>query len=176
MRRTKSGDTMNKTLTTAFIAIACFAGTASADRINHKSAKVSMEVPDGWKSEIDGDQISLQTKKGDVFITMVTVDDSMKKDAVKNVKKFLDAKIDKLSLSKPKDMTIGGMKAVVIDGDGFVDVNNDGTKDNIDLSIMVLDAPPADKDLLVFAFAEDATLAKHKDEIIAFFNSFKTTK
>lgn len=167
---------MHKLATGVVMALACLAGTASADRISHKSAKVSMEVPDGWKSEIDGDQISLQTKKGDVFITMITVDDSVIKDAIHKVKKALESKIDNLTLSKPTDTKINGMHAITIDGDGSVDVTGDGTADNIDLAIVVLDAPPADKDLLIFALAEDATLAKHKNEIVNFFNSIKATK
>jgi hypothetical protein len=149
------------------VVLACLVMPAAADTITHKSAQVKMELPDGWKSERDGETLTLSDKAGDVGISMVTVDDTYIHDAIKNVKKALKDKISKLTFTEPKKQDINGMNALVFDGDGFLGDTN------VDLAIVVLDAPPKDKDLLIIAIAADEALAKHKHEIIGIFDSIK---
>ncbi len=147
--------------------VAVFATTAAADRVTFKAARVSIEVPDNWKSETDGDQIKLADKHEDVAMMFAAVDAGSIKQAKKALKHQLEKMIDNLTLSEPTTTKINGMDAVIISGDGFLN------KVNIDLAIIIMDTPSDTNDLLVFAVGEDAKLAHHKDEVTSIFPHLK---
>jgi DNA-binding protein YbaB len=147
--------------------VAMLATPALADRISFRAAKVSIEVPDNWKSETDGDQIKLADKHEDIAMIFAAVDAGSIKQAKKVLKHQLEKMIDNLTLSDPTTTKINGMDAVIISGDGFLN------KVNIDLAIIIMDTPSDTNDLLVFAVGEDAKLAKHKDEVMSIFEHLK---
>jgi hypothetical protein len=150
--------------------IAALASPAYANRVIHSASKISIEIPVGWDAEYKNDTIVIQDKNDEVEMLFMAVDDAMIKEAIKAVTANLEKKIKKLKLGSPTTKKINGMTAIVIEGDGFVGDTN------VDLAIMVVDAPPKDKDLLVIALAEDAKLAKHKKNILAVFNSLQPQK
>jgi hypothetical protein len=144
-------------------------GTAAADSITMKKAKVTIDVPDNWKSSKNGDEVDLSDKHDDVAISFVTVDAGAINAATKAVGKSLGSKIDKLTFKKEEKVSFGGMKGISISGDGFLH----GV--NIDLAVVVLDTPADDKDLVIIAIGEDAKLAKHMDEIVHVFQNLHQT-
>jgi hypothetical protein len=150
-----------------FTLTALLVAPALADRISFKAAKVSINVPDGWKSSTDGDTISISDKHEDVNISFMAVDAGAVKQATKALKRMLEKKVDHLTLTDPSKISFNGMDGVVLSGDGFV---NDV---NIDLAIVVLDTPSDTNDLVVFAIGEDAKLARHKDEVMSIFENLK---
>jgi hypothetical protein len=150
--------------------IAALVTPAYANRVIHSAAKISIEIPNTWDAEYKNDTIVIQDKNDEVEILFMAVDDAVIKEAVKAVTKNLEKKVKGLKLGKPTTKTINGMTAIIFEGDGMVgDIN-------VDIAIVVVDAPPKDKDLLVIAVAEDAKLAKHKKNILAVFNSLQPAK
>jgi DNA-binding protein YbaB len=143
---------------------------AFAGRVNHRSTKTSVQIPAEWDADFKDDSIVMQDKNDEVEIMLIGVDDAVIKDAVNNVKKALASKIDGLSFGKPSTKKINGMTAITIEGDGKLK----GV--NVDVAVVVIDAPVRDKDLLVIAVAEDAKLAKHKRNILAVFDSIRPEK
>ena len=159
-----------RTLLTATILTTALLGSAAADTITMKRARVTIEVPDNWKSSKNGDQVDLSDKHDDVAITFLAVDAGAVKSATKAVGRELGKKIDKLTFTNEQKVSFNGMDGVSVDGDGFLN----GV--NIDLSIVVLDTPSDDKDLLIIAIGEDAKLARHKDEVVYVFKHLHPTK
>lgn len=143
---------------------------ASADTIVDPVAHVAIDIPDGWSGQTKGDMVLLADKHGDVAMSFVHVDAGAVKAASRAVGVYIGKLVDKLVLKGEKAVTIDGMQGVVIDGDGFLK----GV--NIDLAVMILDTPATDKDLLIFAIAEDAKLARHKAEIKYVFEHLHPTK
>lgn len=139
-------------------------------RVVHRSSQISIEIPPDWESEFDGDVISMQDHKDEVEIVFMAVDDAAIKEAIKAMTGVLESKINKLKLGKPSERKINGMQAFVIQGDGYLGSTN------VDVAIVIVDAPPRDKDLVAVAIAEDAKLAKHKANIDKVFNSLRPAK
>lgn len=143
---------------------------AAAGRVVHNSTKISIEIPQEWESEFKDDVIVMQDHKDEVEIMFMGVDDAVIKQAVKMVTSSLEKRVKKLKFGKPSEKKINGMTAIWFEGDGYLgDVN-------VDVAVVIVDAPPRDKDLLVVAVAEDAKLAKHKDNIGKVFGSLRPAK
>jgi hypothetical protein len=158
---------MRKLLTGLALATALVATPALADTISFKAAKVLIDVPDEWHSSTDSGTITLADKHENVAVSFTAVDAGAVKAAAKYVKRQLEKKIDKLTLTDPEHTTVNGMDGVLVKGDGFLN----GV--NIDLAIIILDTPSDSNDLLVFAIGEDAKLAKHMDEVQHIFHHLR---
>jgi hypothetical protein len=163
---------MRTVVTGLVLAAALTATPAFAETITHKAAKISIDVPENWHSSTDngGDVITLADKNENVAVTFAIVDAGAVKTAAKAAKHMLEKKIDKLTLTEPKDVSFNGMSGVGVQGDGFLN----GV--NIDLAIIVLDTPSDDHDLIIIALGEDAKLAKHMDEVKYIFNHLRPKK
>jgi hypothetical protein len=135
------------------------ASPAFADSITHKRAKITIEVPDDWKSSTNGDQIDLSDADGDVAITFLVVDSGSTHKATKAARKELAKRVKKLSFDKEEEVEVNGMNGIAVKGDGFLgDIN-------VDILLVVLDTPADDRDLLAIAIGNDANLDKHKQEV-----------
>ncbi|MBA2543836.1 MAG: hypothetical protein H0V17_29600 [Deltaproteobacteria bacterium] len=158
-----------KSSTIAFVAILLIAlvQPAYAGRVVHNSTRISIEIPQEWESEFKDDAIVMQDHKDEVEIVFMSVDDAVIKQVVKAVTANLEKKIKKLKFGKPTETKINGMLAIVMQGDGFL-----GNL-NVDVAVVIVDAPPRDKDLLAIAIAEDAKLSKHKANIQKVFDSLR---
>lgn len=152
------------------LAAALVAIPAFADTITHKVAKISIDVPDNWKSSKDGDVITLTDKHEDVGISFVVVDTGSIRSAKKAAKIALKDTVKGMTFKEEKDVEINGMKGEAVDGDGTLDGKN------IDFMAMVLDTPNDDKDLVVIALAEDEKLARHEKEVEHVFKHLKPLK
>ena len=113
------------------------------------------------------DQLTLMDAKNDTAVAFTLVAAGDLEDAAKRLDKQLETKVQKLTWVRQEKVDVNGMKGVMLDGDGRLDGKD------IDLAVLVVDTPNPDKDLLVLAIAEDAVLAKHKDEIRFVFRGLK---
>jgi hypothetical protein len=143
----------------ALVTASTLASPAFADTITHKRARITIDVPEDWKSSTDGDMITLADRKDDVAITFVVVDSGSIKAATRAAKKELGKRIRNLTFTDEKEITVNGMSGVGFAGDGFLGDTN------IDLLLLALDTPADDKDLLVIAIGEDAKIARRKKEV-----------
>ncbi|MFI5297188.1 MAG: hypothetical protein ACHREM_03745 [Polyangiales bacterium] len=143
---------------------------ALADTITHKVAMISIDVPDNWKSEKDGDLITLTDKHEDVAVAFIVVDSGAVKSPTKAAKRALKDKIKNLTFKDEEKVDINGMEGHAVTGDGTMDGKD------MDLAVLVLDTPNEDKDLVIIALAEDAKLAKHMKEVQHIFKHLKPMK
>jgi predicted Zn-dependent protease len=140
---------------------------ALAETITHDVAKVTISVPKGWKSQKDGEALTLMDKAEDTAVAFAVVDADDLKLAGKRLEKYLAKKVKNLKWEKEEKATINGMKGVALEGDGRIEGKD------IDLMVLVLDTPNPDKDLFVIAIAEDDVLDQHEDEVKYVFKNLK---
>jgi hypothetical protein len=161
-----------RTFTAGLVLVGAMLATtpAFADSLTYKKARVTIDVPENWKSQRDGDVITLSDKRDDVAITFVTVNSGAIKEATRAAKDALRQKIRNLTFSEPESITINGMSGFGFSGDGYL-----GDK-NIDLALLVLDTPSDEVDLLVIAIGEDAKIARHMDEVKWVFKHLRPTR
>jgi hypothetical protein len=138
---------------------ATVAAPAYADQITHKRARITIDVPENWKSSTSGDLIQLSDQNDEVAITFVAVETGSKKAAARIAKAELKKKIRNLTFTDPSDVTINGMPGVAFGGDGYLGDTN------IDILLLALDTPSDEKDLLVIAIGADEKIAAHKREV-----------
>ncbi len=140
-------------------------GTSSAERIEHKGARVAITVPKGWKTKQDGEVLTVMDQNEDVAAAFTVVEESALGQASQNVGKSLGEKIQNLKFGKEEKIDINGMKGIAIDGDGQM------SGVDVDLMVVVLDTPVEGKAMMILAIAEDAKLARHKDELKFLFSN-----
>ncbi len=143
------------------------AGEGGLERFEHKEAGVSITVPKGWKSELDGKVFTVMTAQEDVAAAFTVVEEDSLGEASKAVGKSLGEKIQELKFGKEDKIDVNGMKGVAIDGDGKMN----GV--SVSLMIVVLDTPVPGKAMMIIAIAEDAKLAAHKDELKFLFQNIR---
>jgi len=159
---------MRRSIFSLAVAAVVFATPALAgETLTNQAARVTVTVPDTWKSKVDGTVLTLMDKKGDTAVAFTLVDAGDLKDASKRLGASLGQKVQNLKWVREEKVDVNGMKGVELDGDGFID------KKDHDLAVLILDTPNPDKDLLVIAIAEDAVLAKHRKEIKFVFRNLK---
>jgi hypothetical protein len=139
---------------------ATLGGTALAqETVGFANARVQIMVPQDWSSKTKGDVITLVDRGDDVAVSFVVVPAGALKKASQLAGDALRKRIQNLTFKKEQKITINGMPGIEFDGDGMMN----GV--NIDLAVLMLDTPAEDKDLMIFALAEDAKLAAHRGEI-----------
>lgn len=161
---------MRKVVGSIVLAIGLIVAPAFAETITHDVAKVSIGVPKGWKSQKDGEALTLMDKAEDTAVAFAMVDAGDLKDASKRLDKHLAKKIKKLKWTKEEKANVNGMKGIALEGDGELDGKD------IDLAVLVLDTPNPDKDMFVIAIAEDDVLDDHIDEVKFVFKNLKPIK
>ena len=149
------------------LAMALVTASALADTINKPDAKVTVDVPTGWTATQKGAQLSLADPKGDIAVNFVTVPAGAVKDAGTAAGRELGKIIDQIAVKEQKNVTVNGMPASVVAGDGRLK----GV--DIDWMVMFIDTPSKDSDLMIITVAEDAKLAAHKPEVKFVFDHIK---
>jgi predicted Zn-dependent protease len=159
---------MRKLIGSIFAAVLLVVAPALAETtLTNEAAQVTISVPKGWKSQKDGEAITLMDKEEDTAVAFAVVDAADLKLAGKRLEKYLAKKVKKLTWEKEEKVTINGMKGVALEGDGRIEGKD------VDLAVLVLDTPNPDKDLFVIGIAEDDVLDQHKDEIKYIFKNIK---
>jgi hypothetical protein len=151
------------------LAICIISSPALADRLTHKVARVSIEVPKGCKSA--GDKVlTIGDPDDEVAVSFVVVDSGSIGRAAKAAGRQLAKTIKKLAIGKGEKITLNGMPGVKIEGTGRMEHKR------VDLMILVLDTPAEDRDLMVIAIGESAKIGKHKRALRHVFDNIKPLK
>jgi hypothetical protein len=156
-----------RTFVPVFLALGLVTATALADTVSMTTAKVTVDVPAGWTSSQKTGQLQLADPKGDIAVNFVTVPAGSVKDAGTAAGRELGKLIDKIVVKEQKAVTVNGMPASLVDGDGRLK----GV--DIDWMVMFVDTPSTDSDLMIITIAEDAKLAAHKSEVKFVFDHIK---
>ena len=151
----------------ASLVVALFAAPALAETLTDSAARVSVDVPPGWKSQTKGSSLVLMDQAEDVAAAFVVVDAGAIKGATKAATDSLSGKISNIKDVKEEKVAVNGMPGAIVEGDG----RRQGK--DIDWAIFILDTPNDAKDLMVISIAEDAKLARHKTELRYLFNHIK---
>lgn len=154
----------------AFALFAAFATTSHADKRTHAAAKVSIDVPDGWKIDAEEDNMTITDAADEcaIFFIVLETDDLHKAlDAI-------DSELSKVAKNikwedKPSELKLNGMDAIALDGKGKID----GT--DADMGVMLINTP-ADKILLVLGAVESAKSSKHEADVEKILKSIKPEK
>ena len=150
---------MNRAPVAPFLVLVLSAASAFANTTSYPSAKVAFDAPAGWTTTIRPDQVVVTDAPGDVAASFVVVPSGAINAASQAAGRSLATTITNIKVTDDQKVTINGMKAELVAGDGRLK----GT--DIDWMVAVIDTPAADKDLMVIAIAEDAKLAAHKPEV-----------
>jgi hypothetical protein len=143
-----------------FCVVASSAAFAFANTTSYPSAKVAFDAPSGWTTTIKPDQVIVADAPGDVAASFVVVPSGAIDQAAHAAGEALGKLITGIKVLDDQKVTINGMKAELIGGDGRLHGSTD-----IDWMVAVVDTPATDKDLMVIVIAEDAKLAAHKPEV-----------
>ncbi len=149
----------------ALTTFALFALPALADSFTYPAARVRFTTPAGWISKPTDTGLLTQDRANDTAVAFTAVEDGAVGQASKMVGRRLAGMIDNLKVTKEERLTINGMPAVAVEGDGW----RKGV--NIDWVVVVVNTPSPTNDLMAVAIAEDAKLAAHRDEIRGIFAS-----
>ncbi|MBV9214673.1 MAG: hypothetical protein JO053_00735 [Acidobacteria bacterium] len=144
------------------------APAASGDTINLEEGGVTMTVPAGFTHQKEGNDILVTTPEGGVEISLsVPADgdyDKARQDAAKDIDKYItDVQIK----DKDVEKKINGFDALAYNGTGKD--KEDGKPVHWAMTLIKTDKKP----VLVVAYAEQDSLEKNSDKIVAFLNSIK---
>lgn len=140
--------------------------TASGDnRFTHKEGGIQFDLPAGWKSNQNGDQMTLSTADGTVSVVIwVPAGDSFQ-EATAALDKELGKTIKNMKDNgEPKETTINGMQAVNLSGTGEVD--GEAIQWAVDLI-------KAKKPVIVLTFSAPGASDKHEGAYKQFASSIK---
>jgi hypothetical protein len=157
--------TKNLFLSVALVALAAL--PASADVKSFATAKVSVDVPAGWKSSGSAEQMNLVDPTNEVGFVMVVTETADLKKVVMELDKRLASTMPNIKWAgDPKSDKLNGMDAIYNLGTAKVN----GKDANVTLLLL---HTPADKVLLVIGAVDSAKFANHKAEVQKLIASFK---
>lgn len=140
---------------------------ALAKTYPHGDAKVSITIPDSWKVETEENSLTANSPDESVVLLFMVVEATDTDEALKALDKELDKVVKNVKTDgKPEEITVNGMKGVVIDGTGKVD----GQK--VDLGLLVL-STKSGKVLFGLGFGETGKYKKHEADVEKIFKSIK---
>jgi len=147
------------------IATSGLPGVQENQVFSHKEAGVQCEVPTGWKSKADGDEITVSTADDSVQMVFWVPDEDTFDTAVKDLDKTLEKTIKNVkTTSKGKADTHNGMPHYGEGGTGEVD----GV--TIEWSVDILRAK---KTIIILTFSAPGIAEKHVNECAKFISSIK---
>jgi len=161
---------MHKAVFGIALALALVMGQAAAhaDMKVHKAAKVSLDIPEGWKitAANETDMVILEPKE-EVLVILRVLEASALDKATKDVDAFIAKSVDKVKWEdKAKPTKLNGMDALALEGTGLYK----GTP--VDLGVLVV-VTPAKKVLLVLGVMDHKSSAQHQAQVDAFVTSIK---
>jgi hypothetical protein len=133
----------------------------------HGTAHITIELPSGWTSKKEGDSLTVSDPQGEVVVAFMVIPVGAVKEAANALGENLGKNVKDLKLGEGEEIDINGMRGKFIEGDGSID----GT--SVDILVALIDTPSNEKDLMILAIAEDATLARHKAEVRFLFKHVK---
>jgi predicted Zn-dependent protease len=130
---------------------------ALAETVVHQGAKVEISLPDGWKSQQDGDAMNVASPDGELMIVFVVLDSADAEKGFELIDKKLEESTGAIEWEeKPSNDKINGMDCEIWNGTA-----KDGT---LHIEAVYIDTP-ADKSLGVYWFSTTESEAKFQKEI-----------
>jgi predicted Zn-dependent protease len=153
-----------------FLGITLAAPSARADVRVHEAAKVSLDVPAGFKVDAEDNVMTLTGPDDDIAFFLMVLDAS-------DLKKAMDALDSEVSKSfqgvtwedEPKTTKLNGMDAFTLDGAAKADGKA------VELGVLLV-ATPAKKILMVLGAVEKAKSKKYDRTVERFIASIKPAK
>ncbi len=151
-------------LALAVVAVAALPALAK-ETYEFTQAGLQLDLPDGWKAEIDGDLLTMSTKDEDIAITAWSVQNKEFDAAADALGTELEKVVKSCKVEgDPKPMEINGLKAVGLEGTGKIK--------GVDIKWLVL-MVKAKTPVFFLAFAVPESLDKHSDQVMGIFQSIR---
>jgi hypothetical protein len=138
---------------------------ALAASFTFPAASVRFATPQFWNAKPTDTGMVTFDRANDTAVVLTAVDEGSIDQAGRAVGRRLAGMIDDIKVTKEERLTINGMPAALVEGDG----TKSGV--NIDWAVVFVKTPSPRNDLMVIAIAEDAKLAAHRGEIRGIFTS-----
>jgi len=159
-----------KRLLLPILALCLFASTAFAEQHVHSKAKVSVDVPSGWKMDGGEDHMTVMDAKGEVAFFLMVMEASDLEHAAKAIDKEVGKAVKNVKWEgEPSELKLNGMDAMALEGTGKVD------SQAVDLGVLIV-VTPAKKVLLVLGAVDHEKSDAHEADVKAFLNSIKPAK
>lgn len=159
-----------RTVLSAIVVLCCVGGAVGAEVRTSKSGGVSIDIPSAWKVEIKGDLMVGASADDAVGLAFWVVDKSDVKEVLKALDKQVEKMVSKAKWEKPVDITINGLKGIVIDGKGLIKGKQ------AELSVAIFGPTPTKKGIVILGGVEKSKLDVHKAELKDIFASLKPVK
>ena len=162
---------MKTKLLLALALLAIAGGPAAAEIKKHPTAKVEIDVPNGWKMgspKNEPDIMTVMDPAGEVSFLFIVTDAKELANVVAELDKRLAKTVTdiKWSSAKPTADKLNGMDVLVNNGAGKA------SGKDVNISIVLVHTP-ADKVLMVVVFVDPAKYPAHKAEIQKLIGSIK---
>jgi predicted Zn-dependent protease len=152
------------------LSLLAFASPALADRHVHKEAKVSIDVPAGWKVDGDEDHMTVTDPKEEVAFFFIILDAKDLDKATSEMEKEIGKAVKNVKWEgEPEETKLNGMDAILLDGSGKIDGQA------VELGVAAI-VTPAAKVLLVLGVIEASKSKKHEKAVVALLTSIKPVK
>jgi predicted Zn-dependent protease len=143
---------------------AVFAGT-----LLHKPSGLQFWVPDDWKTEDAGAQLTTTDAKEEVALLFSVSEAKDVKAALAAIDKVIAEQATDVKAGAPKKTTLNGMEASVVDATGKIEGKN------VELSVLVVKTP-SKKFLTVLGVLEAAKHKTHEANLVKILASIKPKK
>lgn len=152
------------------VALAATASPARAEVRTHAAAKVSINVPDGWKIEAEEDSMTVTDPKEEVALFMHILEAKDVKAAIEAIDSEVGSSFQGVTWDdEPKTTKLNGMDAMTLDGKAKVDGKP------VELGVVIL-ATPAKKILLIVGAVEADKAKQHEKDVVALLTSIKPAR
>lgn len=141
------------------------AATTQAETYTHKEGGITFEIPNGWKAEPDGDQLTVAPPDDSIGVVFwVTKEDDFEA-AANALGEELGKTIKNLKLDgDTKEDTHNGMPHASVSGSGQMEGEN---------VVFSADLLQAKKPIIVLTFASPENFKKHADDYMKLVKSIK---
>lgn len=159
---------MKKFALVAAVCLFAISGSAMAGTLTHQGVGLSIDIPDDWTTEADGDVLSASPKSEDLALMLWGITDAANLEkALEELGTELDKVIkDSKPTGDPEEGKINGLDAIMMEGTGTVD----GTKIEFGL---VLVHNGAGKFLIVIGFGTPDATKKYDEQLGKILQSVK---
>lgn len=143
---------------------------ALAEPRTHSEAKVTIDVPTGWKVDAGEDHMTITDPKEEIALFLIVLEAKDLDKAIKAMEKEVGKAVKDVEWDgEPQELKLNGMDAIALDGKGKIE----GT--DADLGVLLV-VTPAGKVLLVLGAVESARAKAHEKTLEKLLKSIKPVK
>jgi predicted Zn-dependent protease len=143
---------------------------ALAEKKTHAEAKVSIDVPAGWKSEAEEHTLTMSDPNEEAVIALMVVDAKDLEKAADALDKEIGNAVSDLKWDgEPSEVKVNGMDGMAVDGKGKIEGKA------VDVGVLLV-VSPAGKVVLVLGAVESSKAKKHEAQLEKILKSIKPEK